>query len=71
MMAQSINIQPSLAGHVSEGIALCGKKQVMAARISFDLASIFTNGDLKTDHLLFLIKAGDIFLTYSVLHCGF
>jgi tetratricopeptide (TPR) repeat protein len=68
---QSVSIQPSLAGHISEGIALCGKKQVLAARISFDLASIFTNGDLKTDHFLFLIKVGNIFPTYSVLHCGF
>jgi WD40 repeat protein len=58
---QSINIQPSLAGHVSEGIALCGKKQVLAARISFDIASMFTNGDLKTDHFLFLIKAISLF----------
>ncbi|KAG2055122.1 WD40 repeat-like protein [Suillus hirtellus] len=58
---QSISIQPSLAGHISEGIALCGKKQVLAARISFDLASMFTNRDLKTGHFLFLIKAGNIF----------
>ncbi|KAG2055120.1 WD40 repeat-like protein, partial [Suillus hirtellus] len=58
---RSVNIQPSLAGHISEGIALCGKKQVMAARISFDLASIFTNRDLKTDHFLFLIKAITLF----------
>ncbi|KAG2054973.1 WD40 repeat-like protein [Suillus hirtellus] len=67
---RSVSIQPSLAGHISKGIALCGKKQVLAARISFDLASMFTN-DLKTDHFLFLIKAGNIFLTYFVLHCGF
>jgi hypothetical protein len=60
-----------LAGHISQGIALCGKNQVLAARISFDLASLFTNGDLKTDHFLFLIKASDIFLIYSVLHYGF
>ncbi|KAG2055118.1 WD40 repeat-like protein [Suillus hirtellus] len=55
---RSVSIQPSLAGHISKGIALCGKKQVLAARISFDLASMFTNRDLKTDHFLFLIKAG-------------
>jgi len=58
---QSVSIQPSLAGHISKGIALCGKKQVLAARISFDLASMFTNRDLKTDHFLFLIKAIALF----------
>ncbi|KAG1784770.1 uncharacterized protein HD556DRAFT_1314792 [Suillus plorans] len=58
---QSVSIQPSLAGHISEGIAFCGKKQVLAARISFDLASMFTNRDLKTDHFLFLIKAIALF----------
>ncbi|KAG2130200.1 uncharacterized protein EDB93DRAFT_1180896, partial [Suillus bovinus] len=58
---KSVSIQPSLAGHISKGIALCGKKQVLAARISFDLASMFTNRDLRTDHLLFLIKAIALF----------
>jgi hypothetical protein len=58
---RSVSIQPSLVGHISKGIALCGKKQVLAARISFDLASLFTNGDLKTDHFLFLIKAITLF----------
>ncbi|KAG2055117.1 WD40 repeat-like protein [Suillus hirtellus] len=58
---QSISIQPSLAGHISKGIALCGKKQVLAARISFDLASMFTNRDLKTNHFLFLIKTIALF----------
>jgi hypothetical protein len=38
---QSVRIQPSFAGHIAEGIALCGKQQVLAARISFDLASMF------------------------------
>ncbi|KAG2054937.1 WD40 repeat-like protein [Suillus hirtellus] len=57
---QSVSIEPSWAGHISEGIALCGKQQVLAARISFDLASMFTN-DLKTDHFLFLIKAIALF----------
>ncbi|KAG2066426.1 WD40 repeat-like protein [Suillus decipiens] len=57
----SISIQPSLAGHISKGLALCGKKQVVAARISFDLASIFTNRDLMTNHFLFLIKAIALF----------
>jgi hypothetical protein len=50
-----------LAGHISKGISLFGKKQVQAARISFDLASMYTNGDVKTDRFLFLIKAGNIF----------
>ncbi|KAG1784769.1 uncharacterized protein HD556DRAFT_1314791 [Suillus plorans] len=27
---QSVSIQPSLAGHISKGIALCGKKQTIA-----------------------------------------
>ncbi|KAG2749923.1 hypothetical protein P692DRAFT_201464203 [Suillus brevipes Sb2] len=58
---KSIRIQPSLAGHISEGISLCGKKQVQAARISFDLASMYTNGDVKTDRFLFLIKAIALF----------
>jgi hypothetical protein len=58
---QSVRIQPSFAGHIAEGIALCGKQQVLAARISFDLASMFTNGDSKTDHFLFLIKAIALF----------
>jgi tetratricopeptide (TPR) repeat protein len=58
---QSVRLQPSLAGHISKGISLCGKKQVQAARISFDLASMFTNGDLKTDRFLFLIKSIALF----------
>ncbi|KAG1770263.1 WD40-repeat-containing domain protein [Suillus occidentalis] len=61
---KSVKIQPSFAGHISKGISLCGKKQVQAARISFDLASLFTNGDLKTDHFLFLIRARHTFLIY-------
>jgi tetratricopeptide (TPR) repeat protein len=58
---QSVSIQTSFIGHICKGIALCGKKQVMAARISFDLASMFTNGDSKTDRFLFLIKAIALF----------
>jgi tetratricopeptide (TPR) repeat protein len=60
---QSISIRPSLTGHISKAIALCGRKHVLAARISFDLASLFTNGDLKIDHLLFLIKTITLFNT--------
>ncbi|KAG2066424.1 WD40 repeat-like protein [Suillus decipiens] len=58
---QSVTIQPSLAGHISQGIALSGKKQVLAARISFDLASMFTNRDSMTNHFLFLIKTIALF----------
>ncbi|KAG1787157.1 WD40-repeat-containing domain protein [Suillus plorans] len=49
----SVRIQPSFAGHISEGIALFGKKKFWAAAsTAFDLASAFTNGDLKTTQLL-------------------
>lgn len=58
---KSVRIQPSFAGHISEGIALCGKRQVRAARTAFDLASAFTNGDLKATHFLFLIKTIALF----------
>jgi tetratricopeptide (TPR) repeat protein len=58
---KSVSIQPSFAGHVSKGIALCGKKQVRAANTAFDLASVFTNGDLKTSHFLYLIKTISLF----------
>ncbi|KAG2054939.1 WD40 repeat-like protein [Suillus hirtellus] len=54
---RSVSIQPSLAGHISKGVALCGQQQVLAARVSFDLASMFTNRDLKIGHFLLLIKA--------------
>ncbi|KAG1897773.1 WD40-repeat-containing domain protein [Suillus fuscotomentosus] len=66
---QSVSIQPSLAGHISEGIAFCGKKQVLAARISFDLASTFTNRDFKSDHFLFFIKAEAIFRIRELAAC--
>lgn len=58
---KSVSIQPSFAGHVSKGIALCGKGQVRAANTAFDLASVFTNGDLKTSHFLYLIKTISLF----------
>jgi hypothetical protein len=45
-------------GYISKGIALCGKTQVRDAKQAFDLASIFTDGDPKTNHIIFLIKAG-------------
>jgi hypothetical protein len=44
-------------GYISKGIALCGKTQVRDAKEAFDLASIFTDGDPKTYHIIFLIKA--------------
>ncbi|KAG2149068.1 uncharacterized protein EDB93DRAFT_358436 [Suillus bovinus] len=53
----SIRIQPSLTGYTSKGIALCGKKHFKDAMRAFDLASMFTDGDLKTIHRLLLIKA--------------
>ncbi|KAG2737377.1 hypothetical protein P692DRAFT_20652962, partial [Suillus brevipes Sb2] len=40
---KSISIQPSLAGYISKGIALCGKGLVREARAAFDVASMFTN----------------------------
>lgn len=58
---KSVSIQPSFTGHVSKGIALCGKGQVRAANTAFDLASVFTNGDLKISHFLYLIKTISLF----------
>ncbi|KAG0703056.1 hypothetical protein DFH29DRAFT_998842 [Suillus ampliporus] len=54
---KSVSIQPSLTGYISQGISFCGKKQVRNAIKAFDLASMFTNGDLKANHFLLLIKA--------------
>ncbi|KAG0699367.1 hypothetical protein DFH29DRAFT_1081318 [Suillus ampliporus] len=68
---KSITIQPSLTGYISQGIALCGKDQVRDARIAFDLASMFTNEDLKIVHFLLLVKARRIFLWNCPFHCGF
>ncbi|KAG2128630.1 uncharacterized protein EDB93DRAFT_1256628 [Suillus bovinus] len=39
---KSINIQPSLVGYISKGIALYGKRHIQDAKIAFDLASIFS-----------------------------
>ncbi|KAG2739206.1 hypothetical protein P692DRAFT_20408094 [Suillus brevipes Sb2] len=58
---KSISIQPSLAGYISKGIALCGKGRVREARAAFDVASMFTNNDSNTNHLLLLIKAIALF----------
>ena len=56
MVKQSVSIQSSVTGHISRGIALCGKKQFQDAMQAFDLAFMFANEDSKTIHLL--IKAG-------------
>ncbi|KAG2127929.1 uncharacterized protein EDB93DRAFT_181708 [Suillus bovinus] len=58
---KSVSIQPSLSGLISKGIALCGKMQFQDAMKAFDFAFTFTNEDLKTVHLLSLIKAIALF----------
>ncbi|OAX35521.1 hypothetical protein K503DRAFT_364265 [Rhizopogon vinicolor AM-OR11-026] len=58
---RSVSIQPSLTGYVSQGIALCGKKLFPDAMKAFDLAFMFTDGDLKTVYLLLLVKAIALF----------
>jgi hypothetical protein len=57
-----------LTGHISKGIALCGKGLVREARAAFDVASMFTNQDSNTNHFLLLIKVGQIRLVYSLLY---
>ncbi|OAX35520.1 hypothetical protein K503DRAFT_802760 [Rhizopogon vinicolor AM-OR11-026] len=52
--AKSVSIQPSLAGYISQGIALCGKKLLQDAMNAFDLAFMFTDGDSETILLLLL-----------------
>lgn len=58
---KSVSIEPSFMGHVSKGLALCGKQQVWDATKSLDLAFTFTNADLKAIHFLFLIKVIALF----------
>jgi hypothetical protein len=58
MRLQSLSIQPSLMGYVAKGIALYGKKEIQDANNAFEIASMFTDGDLRTIQSLFLIKAG-------------
>lgn len=58
---KSVSIEPSFVGHVSKGLALCGKQQIWDATKAFDLAFTFTNADLKTIHFLFLIRAIALF----------
>ncbi|KAG2054586.1 WD40 repeat-like protein [Suillus hirtellus] len=59
--SKSINIEPSLIGFISKGIALCGKGQVREARVAFDVASMFTNQDSEINLFLLLIKAIALF----------
>ncbi|KAG1800334.1 uncharacterized protein HD556DRAFT_1028494 [Suillus plorans] len=58
---KSISIQPSLIGCVSEGIALCGKRQFQDAMKAFDIASMYVDADLNKTRLLLLIKAIALF----------
>ncbi|KAG2160223.1 uncharacterized protein EDB93DRAFT_47699 [Suillus bovinus] len=59
--SKSVDIQPSFTGYISKGIALCGRKQVRDAIKAFDLASMFTGGDIKANHFLLLVKAAALF----------
>ncbi|KAG2335670.1 WD40 repeat-like protein [Suillus weaverae] len=58
---KSISIQPSLTGFISKGIALCGQGHIREARAVFDVASMSTNQNLKTNHFLLLTKAIALF----------
>ncbi|OAX41551.1 hypothetical protein K503DRAFT_797882 [Rhizopogon vinicolor AM-OR11-026] len=58
---KSVSVQPSLAGYVSKGIALCGKKQLRDAMNAFDIAFMFANEHSNTILLLLLIKAIALF----------
>lgn len=49
-------IRRSFTGYTSKGIALCGKKHFKDAMKAFDLAFMFTDGDMKAIHCLLLIK---------------
>ncbi|KAG1793189.1 uncharacterized protein HD556DRAFT_525147 [Suillus plorans] len=53
----SINIEPSLTGYISKGIALCGTGRIPDARAAFDVASMYTDQDSEILHFLLLIKA--------------
>jgi hypothetical protein len=57
MVALSISIRHSFTGYTSKGIALCGKKHIKDIMKAFDLASMFTDRDMKAIHCLLLIKA--------------
>ncbi|KAG1793170.1 uncharacterized protein HD556DRAFT_524563 [Suillus plorans] len=64
----SINIEPSLTGYISKGIALCGIGRVPDARAAFDVASMYTDQDSQILHFLLLIKVCCISLASSPLH---
>lgn len=53
---KSISVQPSLIGCVPKGIALRDRGHVQEARIAFDVASMFTNQDSKTNFFSSLHK---------------
>jgi len=44
-------------GYISQSVALSGKMLFQDAMKAIDLAFMFTDGDLKTIHLLLLVKA--------------
>ncbi|KAG2357071.1 hypothetical protein BDR07DRAFT_396678 [Suillus spraguei] len=58
---KSISIQPSLAGYISKGIALCGKGHIQDARVTFDVASMYTDQYSQTTQFLLLIKTIALF----------
>ncbi|KAJ8594800.1 hypothetical protein M405DRAFT_929909 [Rhizopogon salebrosus TDB-379] len=58
---KSVNIQPSLTGYLSKGIALCGQMKFQDATKAFALAFMFAEGGSKTVHLLLLIKVIALF----------
>ncbi|KAG2362239.1 hypothetical protein BDR07DRAFT_1357912 [Suillus spraguei] len=58
---KSINIQPSLIGYISKGIALCGTGHILDARAAFDVASMYTDQDPQTIHFMLLIKVIALF----------
>ncbi|KAG2049768.1 hypothetical protein BDR06DRAFT_961027, partial [Suillus hirtellus] len=57
----SINIEPSLTGYISKGIALCGKGRMPDARAAFDIASMYMDQDPQILHFLLLIKVIALF----------
>ncbi|KAG0709236.1 hypothetical protein DFH29DRAFT_1074959 [Suillus ampliporus] len=54
---KSVDIQPSLTGYISKGIALLGKKKILDAMSAFDVAFLFANEDSNIIHFILLIKA--------------
>lgn len=58
---ESIRINPSLTGYIAKGIALYGKRRLQDAMKAFDLAFTSADGNSRTTHFLFLIKAIALF----------